>query len=502
MTSSTTPSRRPRHQPVPGSVAEILASPQGPEVAVFFDLDGTLVAGFTALVHSKHRLRSREVKAAEALTLIATAIDFQIGRAGFDQLITGGARALQGQLESDLDAVGEKIFRAEVADLLYPETRARVRAHQQRGHTVVLCSSATSMQVEPVAAYLGVDHVVCNRFVTDEEGRVTGDVVAPIIWGEGKATAAQRFAAEHDLDLDKAWFYADGDEDVALMHLVGHPRPTNPGPLLTKVATRRGWPIARYSSRGGTSLTGLIRTAVGLGALGPISAISTVKGVLSRDKRDGLNVLTSTWPRFLLEAQGVRLNILGEANATSHRPAVFLFNHRNQIDAFMAAAVVRENFTGVAKKELLTNPLFGTIGRLMDLAFIDREDQAKALAQLHDVEKLAERGLSIVVAPEGTRLDTHEVGAFKKGAFVMAMSAGLPIVPIVIRNADDVAGRDSLTVHPALVDIAVLPPIDVSAWTRAELSQRIEEVRDSYLDLLADWPEDDDDPRLVPGGQR
>ena len=78
----------------------------------------------------------------------------------------------------------------------------------------------------------------------------------------------------------------------------------------------------------------------------------------------------------------------------------------------------------------------------------------------------------------------------------------LPIVPIVIRNADDVAGRDSLTVHPALVDIAVLPPIDVSAWTRAELSQRIEEVRDSYLDLLADWPEDDDDPRLVPGGQR
>lgn len=138
----------------------------------------------------------------------------------------------------------------------------------------------------------------------------------------------------------------------------------------------------------------------------------------------------------------------------------------------------------------------------MDLAFIDREDQAKALAQLHDVEKLAERGLSIVVAPEGTRLDTHEVGAFKKGAFVMAMSAGLPIVPIVIRNADDVAGRDSLTVHPALVDIAVLPPIDVSGWTRAELSQRIEEVRDSYLDLLADWPEDDDDPRLVPGGQR
>lgn len=487
-----------RGLPTPGSVAEILASPEGPQIAAFFDLDGTLVAGFTALVHSRHRLRSRDVRAAEALTLIATAIDFQIGRAGFDQLITGGARALAGQLESDLDAVGERIFRAEIADLLYPETRARVRAHQQRGHTVVLCSSATSMQVEPVAAYLGVEHVVCNRFVTDDEGRVTGEVVAPIIWGEGKATAAQRFAAEHDLDLDHAWFYADGDEDVALMHLVGHPRPTNPGPLLTKVAQRRGWPISRYRSRGGTSLTGLIRTAVGVGALGPISALSTAKGLLSRDKREGLNVLTSTWPRFLLEAQGVRLNIVGEHNATSHRPAVFIFNHRNQIDAFMAAAVVRDNFTGVAKKELLTNPLFGTIGRLMDLAFIDREDQAKALAKLHDIEQLAARGLSIIVAPEGTRLDTHEVGPFKKGAFVMAMSAGLPVVPIVIRNADDVAGRDSLTIHPAVVDIAVLPPVDVSGWDRADLKDRIEEVRASYLDLLTDWPVDDDDPRLTP----
>ena len=76
----------------PGSVAEVLASEEGPAVAAFFDLDGTLVAGFTALVHSKERLRSREVKAAEALRLITTAIDFQIGRAGFDKLITDGAR--------------------------------------------------------------------------------------------------------------------------------------------------------------------------------------------------------------------------------------------------------------------------------------------------------------------------------------------------------------------------------------------------------------------------
>lgn len=486
---------RPR---TPGTVAEVLAAPAGPQVAAFFDLDGTLVAGFTALVHSKHRLRSREVRAAEALRLVATAIDFQIGRTTFDQLITDSAKALRGQLESDLDAVGEKIFRASVADLLYPETRALVRAHQQRGHTVVLCSSATSMQVEPVARYLGVDHVVCNRYVIDDEGAVTGEVVAPIIWGEGKATAAQRFATEHDLDLDEAWFYADGDEDVALMHMVGHPRPTNPGPHLTKVAERRGWPITRYGSRGGSGIANLARTAAGLATLGPITAYGTAKAIVRRDKREGLNVLTSTWPQLLLGSYGVRLNILGEENARSHRPAVFVFNHRNQFDAFMVAAVVRDNFTAVAKRELLTNPLFGTFGRLMDMAFIDRADSAKAIQGMHAVEALAAQGLSIIVAPEGTRLDTHEVGPFKKGAFVMAMSAGLPVVPVVIRNADDVAGRDSLTVHAGVVDVAVLPPVDVSSWTHETLRDHIAGVRADFLDLLADWPDNDDDPRLIP----
>lgn len=479
----------------PGSVAEVLASPKGKQIAAFFDLDGTLVAGFTALVHSKHRLRSREVKAAEALRLVATALDFKLGRTGFDELIISSAKALAGQREADLDTVGEKIFRAEIADLLYPQTRALVRAHQDRGHTVVLCSSATSMQVEPVARYLGIQHVVCNRYVKGEDDRLTGEVVSPIIWGEGKATAAQRFALEHGLDLAPAYFYADGDEDVALMHMVGNPRPTNPGPHLTKVATKRGWPITRYTSRGSAGPTAALRTAIGVGSLGPVTALAMAKGIVTGDKRRGLNVITSTWPKLFLDSHGVQLRVVGEENAWSQRPAIFIFNHRNQVDFFVAAAVVKENFTGVAKKELLTNPIFGTIGRAMDIAFIDRADTNSALKAMHEVEKYAAQGLSIIVAPEGTRLDTHEVGKFKKGAFMMAMSAGLPVVPIVIRNADDMAGRDSLTVHPCVVDVAVLPPVDVSDWTRDSLAEGIDQVRTAYLDLLANWPSADD-PRL------
>jgi putative phosphoserine phosphatase/1-acylglycerol-3-phosphate O-acyltransferase len=96
-----------------------------------------------------------------------------------------------------------------------------------------------------------------------------------------------------------------------------------------------------------------------------------------------------------------------------------------------------------------------------------------------------------VIAPEGTRLDTTSVGPFKKGAFRIAMAAGIPIVPIVIRNAEIIAARNSTTMNPGTVDVAVFPPISVSDWTVDTLPDRIAEVRELYLDALTDWPDDE-----------
>jgi putative phosphoserine phosphatase/1-acylglycerol-3-phosphate O-acyltransferase len=167
---------------------------------------------------------------------------------------------------------------------------------------------------------------------------------------------------------------------------------------------------------------------------------------------------------------------------------VFLFNHRNNFDIFVVAALVKDNWTAIAKKELESNPLIGPLGKLLDTAFIDRADTTSAVAALKPLEEAARKGLSIVVAPEGTRLDTQSVGPFKKGAFRIAMAAGLPVVPIVIRNSDSVAGRNSTTLHPGTVDVAVLPPVSTGDWTLENLSERIEQVRASYVALLAGWP--------------
>jgi putative phosphoserine phosphatase/1-acylglycerol-3-phosphate O-acyltransferase len=492
MTSASQNGARPPRaaQPLrlPGSVAEVEASPEGPRIGAFFDLDGTLVAGFTVAAVTKDRLRRGEVGAAEFARMMQLALEYRLGRQQFENIIEGAVQSAKGRLAEDVEEMGDRVFEQSIVDLIYPEMRELVQAHQRRGHTVVLSSSALTMQAAPVARYLGIDHLVCNRFVVDEQGILTGEIERPVVWGTTKATSVQRFAAEHHVDLSNSYFYADGDEDLALMHLVGHPRPVNPGPGLARVAGRRGWPVLRFKSRDAGTPLARVRALAGAGSLAPLAAGALGIGLLTRNKRTGINFLTRFWPETVLALNGVKLNVAGAQNLTAQRPAVFLFNHRNNFDVFMVAALVKDNWTGIAKKELEANPIFGTIGKLLDAAFIDRADSAAAVAALGPVEEAARKGLSILVAPEGTRLDTQAVGPFKKGAFRIAMATGLPIVPVVIRNSDSVAGRNATTLNPGTVDIAVLPPISVADWTLDDLGMQIEQVRARYVELLGDWP--------------
>lgn len=473
---------------LPGSVAEIMASPAGAKIGAFFDLDGTLVAGFTAIILTQERLLRRDMGVGELLGMVQAGLSHTLGRIEFEDLIGKAAAALTGRLLDDLEEIGERLFVQRIESRIYPEMRELVRAHVARGHTVVLSSSALTIQVNPVARFLGIPNMLTNKFETTEDGMLTGGVQKPILWGPGKAAAVQRFAAEHDIDLKDSYFYADGDEDVALMYLVGNPRPTNPEGKMAAVAKRRGWPILRFNSRGPVGLRRQVRTLAGLGSIVPVGAGAVAMGVLTGSRRRGANFFTSVFSQTVLATTGVHLNVVGKENLRAQRPAVFIYNHRNQVDPVIAGALVNDNWVAVAKKELQKNPVMALLGKALDGVFIDRDDSASALETMRTVEERAKNGLSIVMAPEGTRLDTTEVGPFKKGPFRLAMAAGIPIVPIVIRNAELVAARNSTVINPGTVDVAVFPPISVQNWTLDTLPERIAEVRQLYLDTLANWP--------------
>jgi len=233
------------------AIAEIAASTAGPQVGAFFDLDGTLVDGFTATAHASDRIRRRQARIGEVLGVIEASARYRLGRMRFEHLLTRAAGYLRGESLAELDELGERLFVERVESRVFPAMREIVQAHQARGHTVVLSSSAMTIHAEPVARFLEIGHVLCNHFELDESGLLTGRIAKPVVWGRNKASAAQQFSEANGVDLQRSYFYADGNEDAALMKLVGCPRPVNPRPGLAALAAANGWPVLRVIGSGG-----------------------------------------------------------------------------------------------------------------------------------------------------------------------------------------------------------------------------------------------------------
>src|SRR5581483_4153680 len=196
------------------------------------------------------------------------------------------------------------------------------------------------------------------------------------------------------------------------------------------------------------------------------------------------NFAMTAWGEVATFLAGVELAVHGEEYVWSHRPAVFIFNHQSAVDMLLLCKLLRRDFVGVAKKEARKNPIFGPAFALARTVFIDRANREKAIEALGPAIAMLREGTSLVIAPEGTRSPTPRLGQFKKGAFHLAMAAGVPIVPIVFRNALDALPKHGLVIRPARVEAVVHAPIATDGWTAATLDARIAEVRQLYLDTL------------------
>jgi len=168
---------------------------------------------------------------------------------------------------------------------------------------------------------------------------------------------------------------------------------------------------------------------------------------------------------------------------------VFFINHQSTlIDALVTSKVVQRGFTVVAKAEVKQIPVLGQLLTLADVAFVDRTSTSKAISAMQPaVDKLV-KGVSIVLSPEGTRSLSPRVGVFKKGGFHLARDAGVPIVPIVIRNAGEIMWRNARVVQEGTIEVVVHEPLPTTNWTKADLDEWVPRMRHLYIDTLDDWP--------------
>lgn len=200
---------------------------------------------------------------------------------------------------------------------------------------------------------------------------------------------------------------------------------------------------------------------------------------LGQAKNFVIAVFSRSIGHLVLFFAGVKVHFVG---GPISRPAIYISNHSSTLDLFLILVLGLPKVRYIAKYELLYNPLFAVMGTLTGQIFIKRQDSERAVATLNRAyEKIQRQGLSLYVAPEGTRIVGGKIGAFKKGAFRMAIDLRYPIVPIHFAGARQLCPGKTLKVKPGVVTIRFYPVIETSSWTLENLDEHIAAIRQEYI---------------------
>ncbi|MBK5007547.1 1-acyl-sn-glycerol-3-phosphate acyltransferase [Pseudomonas sp. S60] len=173
----------------------------------------------------------------------------------------------------------------------------------------------------------------------------------------------------------------------------------------------------------------------------------------------------------------MRVKVKAEVGPLWDQPpgCVIVANHQSNFDLFVLGQVVPQRTVAIGKKSLGWIPLFGQLFWLGGNVLVDRKNAYQARKALQKTTRVLQNGTSIWIFPEGTRNPGDTLLAFKKGAFHMAIAAGVPIVPVCVSRY---ARRlDLNSWHPRTVSVRSLPPIATTGMTQQDLPALIEHCR-------------------------
>jgi putative phosphoserine phosphatase / 1-acylglycerol-3-phosphate O-acyltransferase len=424
--------------------------------AAIFDLDRTLLAGasgpiITSALKAAGLMPDRTIPGED---LIFRAFNL-IGENRPAMMLTRqAARLANGWSRARAQEAGRVAAEKLIGDV-QPYARVLIEQHRAAGRLVAIATTTPYDMVEPLAAMLGVEHVIATRY-GERNGTYDGTIDGSFVWGRGKLTAVQQWVRHESVALEDCYAYSDSFYDAALLGAVGHPYVVNPDPRMRIVAVARRWPTIYLDVPPGVPK---------FAGIEPQRAL-----------------MMFTRPEL---ARYVRLDISGTGHLPVEGPAIICANHRSYYDpAALGFAFAQRGrpvrFLG--KKEVFDAPIVGDMARAMGGIRVERGTGSDE--PLQEAAAALEAGELVAIMPQGTiprgRAFFEPTLQGRWGAARLAAMTKAPVIPIGLWGTEKVWPRNARV--PNLLNITHPPEVRVRVGTPVKLT---------YSDL------DDDTARIM-----
>lgn len=217
-------------------------------IAAFFDIDRTIIEVNSGRMWLVKQLRSRSMRKREALRFLGWLVLYYLGKIDFDAAILKSMERYRGISAAQLEQEVAEWFQCAIFPRICRQARAQIAEHRAQGHEIVLLTSATRLSSRTLQVELGADHLLCTELEVSDDGVLTGGVVFPTCYGQGKVWWAEKLALSLGLELEHCFFYTDSISDLPMLERVGKPKVINPDVRLRRIAKQRGWPIENWSA--------------------------------------------------------------------------------------------------------------------------------------------------------------------------------------------------------------------------------------------------------------
>lgn len=188
------------------------------------------------------------------------------------------------------------------------------------------------------------------------------------------------------------------------------------------------------------------------------------------------------WARLGLALNGINITLAGTEHLPDG-PVIFMSNHQSNFDILSLLAAMPRQIHWIAKKELFEIPIFGPSMRRGGYIPLDRGDGRKALQSMDEAAATIHQGKSVVLFPEGTRTTNGNLLPFKRGGFILARKAAVPVIPVTINGSGRInpaneirlySGNIHITLHPPVIVPSELRRSETETWMMESVRRQIE----------------------------